>query len=180
MEEILKALVHAEKAYQATSELSGRTFGIVLAVVADVADPMQLARVRVMLPSKGAKTLSDWLVRLTPSKYWSQPLVSVGDTVAVSFVNGDPNQGVYLGSINNIPQPPAVDSSQSVHYKGETAIVQNDEAVTLIAGSASLTLHKNGSLAVSGVTSFTVNGKEVLTLGAKDTDGDTSITKGWS
>lgn len=174
-----QALHKAEQAHQATSELEGRSFGVSLAVVADVNDPMQLGRIRVMLPSKGAKTLSDWLVRLTPSKLLSVPLVSVGDTVAVSFINGDPKNGIYLGAINNIPQPPAVDMSTTVLVNGDTSIVQSNSALTLTAGSSTITLDKDGNLAISGVSSFSVNGKQVATIDATDTRGDRLVSKGW-
>lgn len=178
MQELYQALARAEQAHMTTSDLEGRAFGVSLAVVADVTDPMLLGRIRVLLSAKGAKTLSDWLVRLTSSKFISVPLVSPGDTVAVAFINGDPAQGVYLGAINNLPQPPAKELASTVSINGDTAIVQTDKTITLVTGSSSLKLTSDGTLDISGVASATINGRKIMVVGGKDSRGDTMTISG--
>ncbi len=178
--EIFKAMLQAEQANLATRDLEGRSFGVTFAVVADIEDPLRLNRVRVMLPNNGAKTLSDWLVRVTPTKFYSAPLVSIGDLVLVSFVNGDPKNGCYFGHINNVPQPPAVDTSATVTAQGDTGYIQTNDSITLVAGQSSFKLTKDGTLEISGVSSVTINGQQVATVNAVDTDGDRIVSKGWS
>ena len=191
--DIFKSLLKAEQAEQVTSDLNGRSFGVAIAVVADVQDPANLGRIRVLLASNGAKSLSDWLVRLTPSKLISVPLVNVGDTVVVSFVNGDPKNGVYLGVVNNLPQPPAKEIANTVSINGETATVQTIDSFTIAVGENYIGINKdqvvlsvggtrlnltNGGLAITGVSSATINGKAIMLVGGKDTDGDTMTTSG--
>ncbi len=177
--EIFKALVEAQSAHKVTADLLGRSFGCSLAVVSDVADPLSIGRIRVMLASKGARTQTDWLFRLTPTKLVSVPLVDIGDTVVVSFINGDPNSGVYLGVLNNKPQPPDKETTYTVSTNGETKITQTPEHISLVTGQSSLKLTSDGKLEISGVTSAMINGQQVATIGAKDTHNDTLITKGW-
>lgn len=180
MNELFKALAKAEQASNFTSDLQGRVFGLSLGVVANIDDPLSIGRVQVMLPSKGAKTTTDWLVRLSPSKTISAPLVDIGDVVLVGFINGDPSNGCYLGIINNIPQPPAKEIANTVLVNGETYIKQTAKTISLVTGQSSLTLTSDGTLDISGVSSVTINGKAVSTVGAVDSRGDSLTTKGWS
>ena len=191
--DIFKSLLKAEQAEQVTSDLNGRSFGVSIAVVADVQDPSNLGRVRVLLASNGAKSLSDWLVRLTPSKLISVPLVNVGDTVIVSFINGDPKNGVYLGVVNNIPQPPAKDLATTVSVNGSSVLVQTFEdttvavgnniikvdkdSITLTADQATLRL-TSSTFVLSGVSTATINGKPIMVIGGKDSRGDTMSVSG--
>ncbi len=197
--EIFKALVAAQSANKLTTELEGRSFGCSLAVVADIEDPLKIGRIRVMLASKGAKTLTDWLFRLTSSKLVSVPLVDIGDTVVVSFINGDPNSGVYLGVLNNSPQPPDK-PTYTVSNNNQTRIEQTPEKLTVYVGKSVVTISDGnitldtgqGSLNLAGdsmainfstvslnASSVTINGKSVATTSAKDTRGDSLITRGW-
>ena len=117
MEDIFKILAKTENLSRVTEDLLGKVYGLTLAVVADVQDPLELNRIRVFLPSKGTKTTSDWLSRLTPSSAISVPLVQPGDTVVVGFLDGSPNTGVYLGVLNNIISPPAIITPSSATRK---------------------------------------------------------------
>lgn len=76
--------------------------------------------------------------------------------------------------------------------KGETggaSITVTDSTILLKAGSLVITISQTGitvtggegaAMALSGLTSATLNNKEVATIDAVDTDGDTLVTKGWS
>ena len=191
--DLFKSLLKAEQAEALTADLSGRSFGCIVAVVADVADPANLGRIKVLMASSGAKSLSDWLVRLTPSKLISVPLVNVGDTVVVSFINGDPKNGVYLGVINNLPQPPAKDLATTVSVNGSSILVQTFEdttvavgnniikvdkdSITLTADQATLRL-TSSTFVLSGVSTATINGKPIMVIGGKDSRGDTMSVSG--
>lgn len=189
--DIFKALTEAQSAHKVTADLEGRSFGCSLAVVSDVEDPLKIGRVRAMLASKGAKTQTDWLFRLTPSKLVSVCLVDVGDTVVVSFINGDPNSGVYLGVLNNKPQPVGhPEHLESVNVSSK--VTQEPEAITITVGDNTVKLTKdfisldtgqsslkltNSTLVIDvssasvNANSFKVNGKDVMLVGGQDNQG---------
>lgn len=155
-------LLAAKQTSEQLQGLVGVYHGTLLGVVTDTADPLKLGRVRVAFPSKGARSESDWLLKGTPCYGLSLPLPSVGDTVEVSFINGDPHKGIYRGLIHNQVNP-----------------YGPSDRLTFKLGPLTMTLAPDGSVAFSGVSSFTLNGKEVTVLGAKDNTGDTLITKGY-
>lgn len=155
-------LLAAKQTSEQLQGLVGGYHGTLLGVVTDTADPLKLGRVRVTLPSKGAKSESDWLLKGTPCYGLSLPLPSIGDTVEVCFINGDPHKGLYSGLIHNQVNPYGP-SDRLVFKLGQTTV----------------DIGPDGSVAFSGVSSFTINGKEVAVVGADDSRGDSLITKGY-
>lgn len=179
MENIFNALIKAEQAELTSSDLVGKSYGLTLGVVVDVADPYKIGRVKALTANKGLKTTTDWLSRLTASSKISVPLVALGDTIVIGYFNGDPNQGVYLGVLNNMVAPVPEASSNLSMYPATPVVISSQSSITLNVGNSVLEL-KDGSLNITGVTSVKINGKQVATVGAKDNEGDTIISKGWS
>lgn len=179
MEDIFKAIYAGAKAAQSTQDVQGRVYGIQLAVVADVTDPLELGRIKVLLPSKGAKTLTDWLTRLMPWHGVSAPILTKGDTVVIAFVDGDPHQGVYLGVLQNLINPTyGIDRWVYTTAKAQLSI-DSSGTMAYTTGSTRMEVTEQGSVSFTGVNSFTINGKEVAVIGARDSDGDVLVDRGY-
>lgn len=163
---------------KANQGLQGRVQGIQYGIVSDTKDPLRLGRIQVFDAAKGGKSTTDWLIRVLPFPGFSPPLPLVGDTVLIGYIDGNPHDGIYFGSLQNAINP--------VINQGDDLVIQ--------VGQVKVTIKPSGELALEGVTtlntsvdtvaftdvsSFTINGKEVLTIGSVDTRGDTNNTKGW-
>lgn len=95
--------------------VSGQMPGLVEALVVDNKDPAELGRVKVKFPSLPGSSGSDM-----PESYWarlSMPMAGkergwmtipeIGDEVLVSFMHGDFNHAIVLGSVyNGVDTPP--------------------------------------------------------------------------
>jgi phage baseplate assembly protein gpV len=153
-----------------------------LAVCTNNEDPDNKRRIKVMLPQHGGKIESDWLYRFQAAPYLDQPLPETGQTVLVFYVEGNPHKGIYLGICTNAPNPPLdkMNKQKDYHHfvKGNIKIESAQHTITLSNGKASIIMHDNGHVEIDAV-SLTVGGKEVITIGSIDTDGDTNITRGW-
>lgn len=178
MEALFNAIHAGHKAAQATQDLTGRAYGLQFAVVANVEDPLDLGRVQALLPSKGGKTLTDWLVRAMPWYGLSVPVLSLGDTIVVAFIDGDPHHGVYLGVIQNTANPTFGDRWVYNTTSSQT-VIDTDGSMSHTVGSSKFSIDPQGNISFTGVNSFTVNGKAVATIGAKDNDGDVLVTRGY-
>ncbi|MFB2876871.1 phage baseplate assembly protein V [Floridanema aerugineum] len=197
MDDIYQALSQAGKAFHDVQELIGRSQGIQSAVVLRTEDPDGYGRIQVLLPSKAARSESDWIYRLMPWHGLSVPDPLPGDVAMVGFLDGDPHKGVLLGIVTNDSNP-ADQEKRWRYYLGEkvflvvaekylsyqvgnTLIYQDAEndSVTLKAGDTTLKIDKNGDVNFTNIKNFRINGKQVLTIGSKDDDGDYSITRGW-
>jgi hypothetical protein len=148
---------------KANAGLSGRVQGIEYGIVNNIDDPLAVGRVQCLDTSKG-KSSTDWLVRLMPFNFLSPPLPRVGDVVLIAYINGDPHNGLYLGVVQNTLNYPQGDGNNLI----------------LDIGSTRVSFEPSGAIAVTGVNSVTINGKEVLTIGSVDTRGDANNTKGWT
>lgn len=158
--DILEVIYKASQGGRVAGELTGRVLGLQLGICYDTSDPLQLGRIRVLEPSKGAKTYSDWLYRYQPFSNLSTPVPTPGSTVVYMYVDGDPHEGLYLGVIHNKLNP------------------VTSEEFKLNVGNVSIEI-TGSTLNISGVTDVTINDKSISVVGAKDTRGDTLVTKGW-
>jgi phage baseplate assembly protein V len=84
--------------------------GMVEGVVVDNVDPEQLGRVRVQFPTLPDETQSWWARLAMPmagrERGW-MTIPEIGDEVLVSFVHGDHDNAVVLGSLyNGVDTPP--------------------------------------------------------------------------
>lgn len=74
-----------------------RYYGVMLARVVDVADPLSRHRVRLAIP--GIVERSAWAFPLregTGAGHGGGPNYAVGDVVAVSFMGGDPQSAIFV------------------------------------------------------------------------------------
>lgn len=179
MNELFQAIHAGSKASQVTQDLTGRTYGIQLAVVAQVEDPLELGRIKALLPSKGGKTLTDWLVRAMPWAGLSVPVLAPGDTVAVAFIDGDPHNGVYLGIIQNVANPSYGSDRWVYTTPSSQTVIDADGSISHTVGSTKFSINAQGGVSFTGVSSFQINGKEVAVIGAKDNKGDALVTRGY-
>lgn len=177
MQDIFATLLKAEKLAGAASDLQGRTYGLTLGVVSDTQDPLNLARVKALLPSKGSNYETDWLSRIVLNPGVLQTIVEKGDTIAVLFIDGDPHSGVYLGVLNNLVNPPQADLETFVLGVGNSLLTVAPGSISMAVGGVSMVI-SDGSVKVSGASDLTINGKQVATVDATTSNGKV-VTRGW-
>lgn len=199
MENIFKALKAGQEANQYTQDLAGRIYGLQWGIVSAELDPTGLRRIKVISDNKGAKTLTNWLMCAVPFYQLSTDTPPPGSLAIYSYINGDPNDGVYHGLVKNGVDIPddigwyihrhhgyvlAVDPLGQLTVLSSkddvsTSIELKPNEVRLTSGSTSMVLDNTGSIRFENINSFKINGKQVLTVDSRDSDGDVSITKGW-
>jgi Type VI secretion system/phage-baseplate injector OB domain len=177
MDNIFKALANAERLGSEMSRLVGTMPGCQLAIVTDRIDPLSLGRVKATVASKCARTDTDWLYRIEPMPALSLPVPRVGDTVMVTYQDGDPHKGFYCGVIQNLLNPAGLVDDLTLQV-GAVLIVIKPDGTLEISGIQSLKV-SGVNVAFSDCQSFKINDKEVATLDAEDSDGDQLVTKGW-
>jgi uncharacterized protein involved in type VI secretion and phage assembly len=109
--------------------------GIIIGVVKDLADPENLARVRVSYPYLGDET-SDWARLVTPMAGKNRGVFfrpEVGDEVLVAFELGDVRRPYILGSLwNSTDTPPPDDGNakqnnlRAIHSRNGHKIILDD------------------------------------------------------
>jgi hypothetical protein len=172
LEALFQAIHEAQQVNQ------GRVPGIQYGVVIDNQDPLGLGRVKCIDATKGGKTTTDWLFRILPLPGFTPPLPSVGDTVLMGFIENDPHRGVYLGSLQNLVNP-SLNTGQALTLKIGDVIVNIDPSGAVVIGGATGLQINSSNVEFIGASSVTINGKEIVTLGGRDTRGDTINQKGW-
>jgi hypothetical protein len=166
MDSIFQLLKDSRRANQLALDMEGRSPFCTPAIVTNNADPLNKRRIKVTLQSKGGKTETDWLYRLTPDPYSDPPVPRIGQTVAVMFFDGDAHSGCYLGVLTNSPNPeqstdaPILDDARTIEGDRVESVGRNDsqrveESQTIAVGKqlklqndagASLTLHESGAV----------------------------------
>ncbi|MBE9178665.1 hypothetical protein IQ268_08845 [Oculatella sp. LEGE 06141] len=197
MSEIFKLLRSGKQASQIANDLKGRLPFTYLGIVTRNDDPLGKRRIKCTLQHTGGKVETDWLWRSTNSHSDDPQIPKPGMTVEVRFINGDPHQGIYGGVITNLPNPeresddPINDDARTIEGDrvlkigkddiltvGETQTIEVGKSLTIKAGER-IKLQVGGytlELTSSGVT---INGKDVATIGAVDSDGDVLETRGY-
>lgn len=163
---------------QANQGLSGRVQGVQYGIVATNNDPMRLGRIQVFDASKGGKSVSDWLIRILPFSGFSPPLPAIAETVLIGYVDGDPHNGVYFGNLQNAINPPINTGDDLVVQVGQVSLTIKPDGTVALTGVKSLSLD-GGDFLMTNMENVKINGKSVLTIGSEDDDGDNNITKGW-
>lgn len=140
--------------------------GLYTGFVVDNEDPKKIGRCRVRVPSIHG-TLKEEEYGLLP---WARGICSnptgkgrttfilpkVGDLVYVSFLGGDVNYPVYLGSSYAVGEPPLEDTddyftTDVIYSDGEgTVIKRTEKGLDLSYGKSGLLLQKNGQIVVRG------------------------------
>lgn len=147
---------------------------------------MSLGRIKAAIANHGGRSESDWLSRAIPFPGASFPVPKLNDTVCIIYKDGDPHQGFYLGVVQNLINPAGdIDSlildipKDTIASSQENLTVIAGESISFICGNVQIKI-QNGTIDITGASSVTINGKEIATIGAKDTRNDTLITKGWT
>jgi phage protein D/phage baseplate assembly protein gpV len=161
-----------------------RIDGVVSAVVDDVHDPANQARVKVQFPWLGQEYVSHWARTLQPGAGKDRGQVvlpEVGDEVLVAFEQGDLNQPYVLGGVHNgVDKPPLGDglvdgSTGAIKRRGFVSRLnhrlvflddEGDKGIALLSGDDKLRLSLNGSTTTIKVTS----------AGKIEIDGATDVT----
>lgn len=177
MQDIFATILKAEKLVSVASDLQGRTYGLILGVVSDTEDPLNLARVKALVPSKGANYETDWLSRMVLNPGVLQHIIQKGDTIGILFIDGDPHSGVYLGVLNNLVNPPQADLETFVIGIGNSLLTVAQDSVSVAVGAISIAV-SDGSVQITGASDFSINGKQVATIGATTSNGKV-VTRGW-
>jgi phage baseplate assembly protein gpV len=84
------------------------------AIVADVRDPAERGRIKVMIPSITGEAVSEWIWPVVPAGYWVLP--EPAEQVWVMFENGDQDAPVWLGKTKQ-------EKEADVHPSAEWALV---------------------------------------------------------
>jgi len=172
--------------------------GVVIAIVTDVNDPENLARVKVTYPWLSDGYGSDW-VRV--AQFGAGPergavfLPEVGDEVLVAFDHGDPRLAFVIGSLyNGMDTPPlgdglidgtsghvnrrgivSKDSHMLVFFDGPSqdgvALMTGDHGlrVSLNQTNTEIKISSEGKITISGDADVTVSSQADLTVQAQGT-----------
>lgn len=174
MDSIFGILSQAETALSTIRDIQGRNVSLCLGVIANTEDPQGEGKIQVRLSAHGGKSLSPWYYRMVPLDNMYPPNFLLGRTAVCGYVDGDQNTGVVLGVLmNQVNRMETPEPKRFNYFVGETGItIDPDDGVTI----------KVGDQMVLKVTSSTVTiaGKDVTVVGAKDSDGDTIVTKGYT
>jgi len=124
MSNIFRTLVESQKANQVALDGLGRSFGLQFAIVTNTADPLQLRRIKCTTEAKGGLTETDWLMALKVIPSYDPPIPPVGSSVIIGFIDGNPHDGIYLGSTINQTNPQ--DQAQADPVKDNTQTIPGD------------------------------------------------------
>lgn len=192
----LRELYQASQASMTAHDLVQRAVMPVLGIVTDNNDPKGNRRIK--YTSGAAPGLSsDWTRRLQVMPGYDPPLPPVGATVLILSIDGIETNQFYLHCVNDTNPPHDKPSSRDDLHSSVpgSQVVDVGETLTLKnKAGASITLEKEGDVVIedasgnkitlSGGISFNtgslqVGDKEITTLGAKDSEGNTLVTRGW-
>lgn len=170
MDNIFSALFDAHNISTELADLRGRQYGLQLGIVLDNEDPSNYGRVKATVASLGAKFVTDWLLRLVPLPSASNPVPNIGDTIVIGYLDGDPHQGVYLGVVQNALNPVLAGADSLALVVGNSQISVMPDTIQLAVEDMVLTISNTG---------VTLNGQDLVTIGARDTRNDTIVTRGY-
>lgn len=170
LDNIFNVLMATESSAQTISQLQGRNLSLTLGQIVSVNDPEGFNRIQVFLASEGGKSLSPWYYRMLALSRLSMPLDLTGATAVCGYIDGDPHEGIVLGLLVNGLTKMNQSEEELLYQLGSSFVSIKDGAIALSTGNVTLTLSDND---------ITINGKSILTLGAKDSNGHTAIEKGW-
>lgn len=126
MNDFFSAISSAISASQEAPNLNGREIFIRRAIVTNNDDPDNMRRIKVALASKGGRLESDWLQRIALSPSDDPPLPKRGQTVLVTFIDGNPHDGAWIGVVTNQPNQPLdkldAKNDRSQEIEGESTV----------------------------------------------------------
>ena len=169
MEDIFKTLLETNRIAQTLKDHQNRVYGVQLGICTQRLEGDPFCRIKATVAPLGAKTETDYLIRLAPANGVSCPVPNPGDTVLVLFKDGDPHEGYYIGVLTNSLNPGSDPDSLTV-VNGNSTLQVSKDAIALQVGEMRLTVNDTGVY---------INDKAVTVLGGKDDRGDTLIQKGY-
>jgi phage baseplate assembly protein gpV len=113
--------------------------------VTQIDDPARLGRVRVSLPTYG-NVETDWMGVLSAGAGVGKGLMTlpdIGDSVLVLFAHEDPGQGVVLGGLYGIQEPPDVGIDGGV-VRRYTLLTPGGQRIRLDDGQQTIRLENSG------------------------------------
>jgi hypothetical protein len=138
MSNIFRTLAESQKANQLALDGLGRSFGLLFAIVSNTADPLQLRRIKCTTEAKGGLTETDWLMAMKVIPGYDPPIPPVGSSVIIAFIDGNPHDGVYLGSTINRTNPQDQAQSDPVRDNSQTipgdSLERIDQSLTIKVG----------------------------------------------
>ena len=170
LDNIFNVLMATESSASTLSQLTGRNLSLTLGQIVNVDDPLENNRIQVFLASEGGKSLSPWYYRMLPISRLSMPTDLTGATAVCGYIDGDPHEGVVLGLLVNDLTKMNQKEEELMYRLGSSSVSVKDGAITFSTGNVTMTLTDSD---------LTINGKSVLTIDAKDTQGHQAILKGW-
>lgn len=105
------------------------------------------------------------------SQYYKTPQGDTDDTCGIVITQ----EGVLLEKKGTVGASVLVEDGTVTIKAGTTQFIFTQGGLTVTTGGSTA-----GSLALEGMESATINGSQITTIGAVDSDGDTLVTKGWS
>ena len=200
---LFQSVQQASIAAQLAADNEGRANHPYHASVSNNEDPLKQRRIKVVDPLTALETT--WLRRLVPCKSTDDPLPTIGSTVLVLSIDGLVTNGWYLECLNDTNPPLDKIDPQNDAYRvvagaqnertdrervisvGESLTLQNDAGASIelaANGNVVITDSVGNSMTLAGGISFStsslrVDNKEIATVGAPDTGGDTLTDRGW-
>lgn len=185
MNQIFEALFSSAQAAPYANDLSNRQVFTVLAAVANNNDPDGLRRIRCTDPVN-PNLETHWLRRATHAPGLDAQLPQIGETVRVTFIEGDPSSGFYDSAVNLVNPPldkadPVSDTYEALRGDRTTTIAKSDltdctDSSTLKVGKtirlenfagAFIELSEDGSVTISnGTVKLELNGSAMAISGA--------------
>lgn len=155
MSNIFEALAAAQSSSQFAQDLMGRSLGLQFGIVTNTDDPLKIRRIKCTIESKGGLTETDWLMALKVIPNYDPPIPPIGSSVILGFIDGNPHDGVYLGSTIN--QTNTQDDGQADPVADSTLTIPGDEKET-IGGNSTHTIEGDFTHTTKGNVEETIEG----------------------
>lgn len=169
MDDLFNTLLEAHRIASNLKDIQGRIIGVQLGICTQRMPDDIFCRIKATVAPLGAKTETDYLIRLSPGNGISCPVPNPGDTVLVMFADGDPHQGYYMGVLTNSLNPGADPDSLTVVNGNSTLVVAKD-AIALQVGECTFKITEAGVF---------INDKAVTVVGGKDSRNDLLVQRGY-
>jgi phage protein D len=188
----LLGLVGASSASGTTH--AGRVYGVMVAVVTGLDDPLNLGRVTIQLPTLAGQYESDWARTVHPGASKASGTVflpDVGDEVLVAFEDGDVSRPYVLGGLWSAPHPPPLGQSlfDNGHVKRQGIVSRknhrlvfldddNDSGVAIMTGDGKLRIalkstgteihvFADGKIVIEAKQDIEITGKQAISVEAQ-------------
>lgn len=194
--DLIQKLVQLDTVSKGANDLIGRNLAPYLAVVANIDDPLEMRRIKVISPVN-PNLETDWIRRLDITNQLDAPLPKIGQTVIVFSIDGVLTNGWYLTVINATNKPLDKEDAAKdfqLESEGRYKVVAENTIELLSNSGATIKIEPSGQIEISTsetikllansieleTNSATINGSAIATVGAIDSRGDVLVSKGWT